>query len=410
MIIIAVVWRRPDVLVIASPLTIVAAWSAATRPTTVPEVDNVLGPSSIREGDAATWRVTFDNLDHTDVISAELGAAAWIDRRPSQGAVTASGTSGSAELTVGVRSTRWGRREIAPGRLMGASPWGAFHWTTTTGVHSIKTLPQPAIFDPDTSARPTDGLVGQYRSIRPGEGSEFAGLRAFRAGDRMRRINWPRTLRSPRLLVNATWADQDTHVDLLVDAGDDVGVSEGVDGAASSLDATVRAAGAIAEHYTRRGDRVSMSTFGTAQSQHVRAATGHAHLRRMLDTLAMIRPGGGRMTGVRGTLTDPSAMSDTRMTVMLSPLVSPVALERAVALGRRGIAIVVVDTLPDAIVEDDDPVLALAWRLRLLERRRELRRVQQVGIPVVTWRGPGSLDQFLRDVARRASAPRVSRR
>ena len=46
----------------------------------------------------------------------------------------------------------------------------------------------------------------------------------------------------------------------------------------------------------------------------------------------------------------------------------------------------------------------------VLERRREIRRVQEVGVPVVEWLGPGSLDQVLRDLHRRAGAPWVVRR
>ena len=46
----------------------------------------------------------------------------------------------------------------------------------------------------------------------------------------------------------------------------------------------------------------------------------------------------------------------------------------------------------------------------ILERQRELRAVVRLGVPVVRWRGPGRLDAFLRDVARRSTAPRMARR
>ena len=95
------------------------------------------------------------------------------------------------------------------------------------------------------------------------------------------------------------------------------------------------------------------------------------------------------------------------ITVVLSPLASTEALERAVLLGRRGGSVVVVDTLPDHVTDADDPLLALAWRIRLLERRRELRLATENGIAVSQWLGPGSLDQFLRNVARQSSAPRI---
>jgi len=71
---------------------------------------------------------------------------------------------------------------------------------------------------------------------------------------------------------------------------------------------------------------------------------------------------------------------------------------------------VVIDTLPDHVVVHDDEYTALAWRIRLLERRRELRMVTAAGIPVIQWRGPGSLDQVIRDIARRTTGPRLVRR
>ena len=61
-------------------------------------------------------------------------------------------------------------------------------------------------------------------------------------------------------------------------------------------------------------------------------------------------------------------------------------------------------------VRDLDAAGALAWRIRLLERSRELRAVRAAGVPVVAWRGPGSLDQVLRDLSRRRGAPRTVRR
>ena len=95
---------------------------------------------------------------------------------------------------------------------------------------------------------------------------------------------------------------------------------------------------------------------------------------------------------------------------MLSPLVSPDALDLAVSLGRQGKSVIVVDTLPAHVSQDDDEYTALAWRIRLLERRREVRLVLAAGIPVVEWRGPGSLDHVIRDIARRSTGPRMAQR
>ena len=253
--------------------------------------------------------------------------------------------------------------------------------------------------------------MGVDRSARPGDGNEFAGIRLFQPGDRLRRVHWPRSMRTGALHVTATWADHDRHVLLLADAFSDVGDSGGIDGAASSLDTTVRAAGAIAQHHLHRGDRVSLQIIGTRGMSRVPPASGHAQLRRILDRLSAIEVGTQQFDDARLHLPLPAGV----LVVMLSPLVSPTALQRAVTIASRGIAVVVVDTLPSGLVEPTEGrapthTQSLAWRIRLLERRREVARVQEAGIPVVQWRGPGSLDQVLRDLHRRSRAPRLVRR
>jgi hypothetical protein len=46
----------------------------------------------------------------------------------------------------------------------------------------------------------------------------------------------------------------------------------------------------------------------------------------------------------------------------------------------------------------------------MMERVRDVRFLEEVGVPVVAWRGPGTVDQVLRDLGRRAAAPRLVQR
>jgi hypothetical protein len=97
--------------------------------------------------------------------------------------------------------------------------------------------------------------------------------------------------------------------------------------------------------------------------------------------------------------------------LVLSPLIDPTMVGLAHTLAARGMTVVVVDTFPDHLVTDSSDVYqSLAWRMRLLSRDSEVHALRLRGVPVVPWRGPGSLDQVLRDIARRASAPRMARR
>ncbi len=401
--------RRPDAVVLAAPLLVVAAWGAWRRPTAEPEVRQTIDHTTLREGDATTWRVQVVAGDGTDDVGVVLWEPAHSELDPLWGEVSQAVHAGRAEAAVAVRSTRWGRRVVGPARVVASSPWAAFRWTApdSTG-RLVTTVPLPAVFDADAPASHAAGLVGLDRSAKQGEGSEFHGIRPFQSGDRLRRVHWPRSLRTGTLHVTSTWADHDRHVVLFVDAHHDLGESEGIDGRASSLDTTVRAAGALAEHHLRRGDRVSIEVAGARGGLRVPPATGLRHLRRVLDVLATIEPATDLRSSGRTTV----GLSDGSLVLVLSPLVAPDALWRVVDLAARGFSVVVVDTLPDGIVDadPDDPFRALAWRIRLLERDRELRAVQAAGVPVVRWRGPGSLDQVLRDLARRRSAPRMVRR
>ena len=77
---------------------------------------------------------------------------------------------------------------------------------------------------------------------------------------------------------------------LVVDALGDHGRSGGVDGAASSLDLSVRAAAAVAEHHIRAGDRVGLRVVGGGGGL-VGYGAGTRHLRVLLDQLAGVRAG-----------------------------------------------------------------------------------------------------------------------
>ena len=404
----AVLLRRPDLMVLAAPLLVIAVWSAWLRPSADPVVTERLGHDTVREGEATTWHIDVRTEGRAEDVGAVLAAPPFSTLEPEAGALCTAVDGEDVSLALTVRSTRWGRRVIGPARVTATSAWAAYRFTVPgSPARTLTTLPLPAVFDSGAPPVHAAGLVGLVRSGRPGDGREFASVRPFQVGDRLRRVHWPRSLRTGTLHVTSTWSDQDSHVVIVVDALNDLGQSGGVDGAASSLDVTVRAAGAIAEHHLHRGDRVALHIVGARGVMRVPVATGSSHLRRVLDALASIEPGSDLQDRALRHLAIPAEA----LVVMLSPLISPVALQRAYTLATRGLTVVVVDTLPPGVAEDDpdDPFLGLAWRIRLLERDRELRRIQQVGIPVVKWRGPGSLDQVLRDLHRHSSKPRLVR-
>jgi hypothetical protein len=101
--------------------------------------------------------------------------------------------------------------------------------------------------------------------------------------------------------------------------------------------------------------------------------------------------------------------------IVLSPLLSDAMSTATASLHRRGLPVLVVDTLPDdarALAPEgtDRQVADLAWRLRRTERDQLLTALAREGCPVVAWRGPGTLDAVLHRLARRAQLPQVRTR
>ncbi len=412
--ILSITFGRPDLLVMATPLLVVCLWSVVTRPTDPPAYTERLAHRTLREGEATRWRFVVEPTPGAEDIVAWVITPGFTRTWPSSGAITGSVDPSSPDapvrLDVVIRSIRWGRRDLGPVAVAATSAWGAFRWSSgELRAHPTVTLPYPAAFDSTAPTPHPNGLVGLHRSARRGEGSEFSSIRPFQLGDRLRRIHWPVSLRTGELHVTSTWADQDTLVVLLVDASNDIGTSGGVDGTASSLDVAVRAAGAVAEHYLHGGDRVELRIVDASGLTRLPGAAGRHHLRRVLDRLAAVKAGSS--FGFDPQVTQ-AHLSPGALVVMLSPLVSPRALQQGVSLAQHGFTVIVVDTLPAGVrqVDPENPFAEHAWRIRLLERSREVHRARQSGVPIVRWSGPGSLDEILRDVSHRSTAPRMARR
>ncbi len=400
----------PALIVLAVPFVALATCSLLHRPTRVPTFRSRLDHVSLHEGQATTSRLSVDGADDAEYLTRAHGQPPYVALRPHHGQVgTLLGGPDEPVPTVEISPRRWGRRFLGEEKVALMTPWAGYRFgPASLGGQQMRVLPTMTPYDSRADAPQPVGLVGAHRSQRPGGGTELAGIRPFTAGDRLRRINWRVSLRTRDLHVVSTRAEEDTGVLLVVDALADHGVSGGVDGASSSLDLSARAAAAIAEHHVRSGDRVALRVVGRGR-ELVGYGTGARHLRRLQHTLAGVRIGdvaeaeaGPLQLGVTGGT----------VVVVLSPMLAESIGAVAATLTKRGVPVLVVDTLPadvrPAVVEGTDPeVAALAWRMRSLERFAVLQRLAALGCPVVAWRGPGTIDDVLRRLARRAGQPRV---
>ena len=92
---------------------------------------------------------------------------------------------------------------------------------------------------------------GNYVSRTAGEGLEFAGIRPYSSGDRLRRVHWRASLPRQQLYVTDYYREHNADVIILLDTLVSVGGQQ-----LNTLDVAVRAAAALAAQYLRHKDRV----------------------------------------------------------------------------------------------------------------------------------------------------------
>lgn len=412
--VVAVLLRRPDLLYLAAPIVLATAFGLGRRAPAQPEAAFTLTEDVPLEGAhlQAQLRVTASGAD---VVAIAVPVSGWVQPPGGRTGVVAArpDRAGNVALTVPLTARRWGRHQVGPAVVTVAAAGGLLRWgPQSLPARTVRVVPLTDRFEGAADVPQARGAVGVHRSLRLGEGSELAGIRPFGAGDRLRRINWRVSLRAGDLHVNATVAERDAEVVIILDGRYDAGASGGIDGAASGVDTGVRAAAALARFYLQLGDRVGLITHGDRVG-NLRPATGRRQLTLLLDVLLdvrapMVRAGEPPIVGPVGL--DPRAL-----VILLSPLVGVTVFDRAAGLSRRGHPLVVVDTLPadatpPAASPDFDPQWTdLALRVWRMQRESRVHRLAELGVPIVVWRGAGSLDAVLRDLARARAAPRVRR-
>jgi len=402
----ALVLGRPVAVVLVAPLAVIGAAALMSKPRGRPHVYAGTTYPLLHEGQGTSSRLEVEPADEVEVVTRVAAQAEFVALRPASGAV-ASRVDRQRPLAISAR--RWGQRRLGEEKVALFSPWIGYRLGPLAFVgREVSVLPAAGASGAAAAAPQPIGLIGAHRSRREGDGTEFSSIRSFHAGDRMRRINWRVSLRTGSLHVVSTRSEEDTALLLVVDALADYGVSQGIDGDASSLDVGVRAAAAIAEQYIRQGDRVSLRVVSPG-GEHVGYGSGTRHLRRILGQMARTRP--GRPHDVDVERIDFRTVPGT-MVVVLSPMLSDEMATLAVRLLRRGLPVIVVDTLPvDAaptVSSETDPEIAsLAWRMRLIERRHVLERLGAEGCPIVPWHGPRTLEEVVRRLALRAQLPRA---
>ncbi|MFL6121735.1 DUF58 domain-containing protein [Actinophytocola sp.] len=264
------------------------------------------------------------------------------------------------------------------------------------------------------------GLVGAHRSARPGDGMELRDIRAFQAGDRLRRVDWRVSLRAAAarggelapdtLHVRERHAEADADLVLALDSRLDVDEEVGEWNAQSvgaevrpggSLDVGARAVISLAATFLRQGDRVGLVDLGHPRGG-VPVGSGHRHLQRMRHQLV---GAARRVAGSGDPVLNLAQVPPGATVVVLSPFLDDKVVDLVVHTVRRGRLVMAVDLLPTDLHPDRTtpwgPAVVSVLRA---EHRVRVRALEEHGVPVLRWETGAPIAALLRTARRRRRA------
>jgi uncharacterized protein (DUF58 family) len=219
---------------------------------------------------------------------------------------------------------------------------------------------------------------GNYVSRTAGDGLEFAGIRPYSSGDRIRRVHWRASLTRQQLYVTEYFCERNADVVILLDTLVSLGTPQ-----ANTLDVAVRAAASLAAHYLYHKDRVGLIQYAGVCTW-LPPATGQLQLYRILDGLLGTQTQFSYLTAdiarIPPRVLPPGALIFV-ITTMLDTRID-VALHDLLARGFQFVLLIIspAHAMPTSRHQRHGEATARLWRLEMDLRLRELRRS---GMPVV---------------------------
>lgn len=260
------------------------------------------------------------------------------------------------------------------------------------GTSLLRVYPRPERLRKAVWPNETQPFVGNYVARGKGEGIEFADIRPYVPGDRLRRINWRATSLRQVVYVNEQHPERNTDVVIFLDSFSEVRRHD-----ASTLDSAVRAAASLTEHYLASRDRVGLVSFG-GFVRWLAPAAGEVQRYRIAEALLETETILSFVWQNIDVLPRRS-LTPQALIIALSPLLDERSVRALLDLRRRGFDLVVVEISPLGFVTPGgEPVAQLSRRLWRLWRETLRYRYEQSGVAVVEWDGSSPLAAMIEEV------------
>jgi uncharacterized protein (DUF58 family) len=385
---------RPELALLSMPFLVLAGAGLilAQEPQLVVEID--ADRTRLLEGEevVATVRVRNEgrNSVRVELVPARsrylsLGPAGVVAIHLPAGAET--------QISFAASPQRWGAHSVGPLVVRARDRLGVTTWEGQLGRRvDLRAFPREQRLRELVAPLRTQPFLGTHVARARGEGIEFADIRTFRVGDRMRQINWRATARRGTPQVNERHPEHANDVVLLLDT-----FAEARDLAGGTLDAAVRAAAALARGHLGRRDRVGLVDFG-GTLHWLEPAFGTTQLYRIID--ALLASDIAFSYAWRDVDSIPLRVLPPGAQVLaISPLLDQRSIGLVTGLRRRGCDLTVIEISPlDHVAPGSSAADAVAYDLWRLMRETLRARLQSLGIAVAVWERTDTLGPALEGV------------
>jgi uncharacterized protein (DUF58 family) len=384
----------PELVLLAAPFALVVA--LGTLQVRAPRIDVEVEVDRERalEGELLDVWIRFEPGDGVERIDVLLELPPELEVEEGLNPSTLRLVAGEKRvLPLRLRCVRWGAFSVGRIHLRAHDQFGMFrHETVVDRRRPLKVYPTEEAVR--TLLRPSETQVfsGNHVARQKAEGIEFADIRQFVAGDRVRHVNWRATARRGELWVNEHHAERNADVVIFLDV-----FAEARRGGRSTLDPALRAAASLAARYLRQRDRVGFVSFG-GMLNWLLPATGARQLYRivdaMLDTQIILSYAWQDLVVVPRRMLPPQAL-----VVALTPLLDDRAATALLDLRARGFDLSVIEISPLAfVVPKQGEIQDLAHRLWRLRRDAIRGRFERAGVPMAVWDDDSSLTAAIEEV------------
>jgi uncharacterized protein (DUF58 family) len=378
----ALVARRPEIAVASAPFLLVLALALASVHEPELRVDVEPGRERAVEGDEVELTVTVRSEAPVESVELLVALPAGLAAVPETPNPVAFGLrTGEREHTLRVRCDRWGGYVLGDVHVRARDRFGVFRFEGRWKQRlPLKVYPREETLQVALRPRETQVFAGNEVARQKAEGIEFADLRPFSYGDRMRRINWRASARRGELWVNEHHAERNTDVVLFLDTFVEARRLD-----ASTLDGAVRAAASLSSEYLRQRDRVGLVSFGGLLRWFL-PGSGLIQRYRIIDALLdteVIENYAWKDIDV----IPPRTLPPQALVVALTPLLDPRAVNALLDLRARGfdLAVVEISPVPFSTVGPAGELDVLAHRLWQMSRESLRARFHRAGVSVIEW-------------------------